>query len=457
MKLEFLAFLCFSQLILGQVLTLKEAEEFIEEPSICNLNGQYIRAIAVNDGIFMSINTKNLTFDPKLKAYNATNNANGMMVDIIQNLAISCNFTYDIYLTKNGTYGTIRKLNGTLEKSGLFSYLSEDFPLILSDIAVTYERSQHVQFLHHFAQDYLALAISNDLGKILDFKLFWSPLSFEVWIALIILCIFPAILMSAQDALLTKEKFKWFNFLSRMIESFAANFGGNFLASKSCSNSQQFVIFSYFINGIIIWITYRASIVAVLSVENFQLPFSDLAELSHSDYLLMTLKQSSAAFEFIDSSSGSVERKVFEKNFDAEKSLVKNLEEGVRNLESKRALYYYYVQLVKTMRNRKCHFKFVYKKSEPRKIAMVVRKGEPRFKRLNFAMKKMDGSGHLQRIRNKYGYIDQYHCQNNQHSVSSIGLNKLVSIFIYYVGIGIIFSCFVMILEILFKSRIKIA
>lgn len=109
----------------GEVLTLKQAEEKFSKRSKCDLSGKYIRAITVIADPFMTI--KYLPdLDLDLQAYRVTKIASGILPDVIENLALACNFSYDIYLAKDVThYGTVRDIeaNNTVEISGLFAYL----------------------------------------------------------------------------------------------------------------------------------------------------------------------------------------------------------------------------------------------------------------------------------------------------------------------------------------------
>ena len=93
---------------------------------------------------------------------------------------------------------------------------------------------------------------------------------------MIVLCILPSFIMSIQEALMERHKqYSCYNFILRVFQGFASNFGGNFL-SRGVAKSHQMTIFFYFINGIIIWICFRASIIAGLSQKNLKLPFTDL-------------------------------------------------------------------------------------------------------------------------------------------------------------------------------------
>ena len=334
--------------------------------------------------------------------------------------------------------------------------LSEKFQLILSDITVNYERSKHVKFLHHVAQDNLALAISEDLKNHLDFDMFWSPLSKEVWIVLIFLCLAPSILMSAQDSLLNYEKFKLSQFFSRLFEAFAANFGGSFLA-KNASRSNQLVIFSYFINGIIVWITYRASVVAVLSHDNLKFPFSDMKSFAQSDYLLLTQANGSVDFRFSKAKQGSIEAEIFKNNMDPERSYHR-IGDGLQKIldNPKQAYFYYHISLAMLMGMKRCQYKFAYEIEPPDRLAMVMRPNDPDYESLNQAMIRMDKNGHLVKLRKYHRYHDQYHCKPISNGVKSITLEKLVSIFLFLIG-AVIISLIVLGVEIVHAKCKKVS
>ena len=433
MRCFFLLTVFVKLVISGEVLTLKQAEiKRQKSQQNCDLNGENLKIITINDERIIQINS-DLNLDVKLEAYKIEE-FEGLLPDILENLAFCCNFTFELFVPKQQYfYGTARKLeNGSIYKSGLFSYLlDKDFDLILSDLTVNYERSQVVNFMHHFTSDALAIAIKNDLHSYLDFAMFWSPLSLEIWILLILFCIFPPILMSLQDTFLMDEKFKIYRFCSRIFESFSANFGGNFL-SKNSNPFNRLVIFSYFINSIVIWITYRASVTAVLSQRKLKVPFSDLEGLANSDFTMMTQPENNIAYMFTKAPFGSLERFIFENNMNQDESFLPIQEGLAKVLENSKFAYYdYHIQMAMLMGNQRCKFKFVSKKFPPDKLAFAMRKKDPKFSKMNAALIKMSENGHLHKLKKFHNIGDELNCQANNPIVSSIGFDKLISIFIF--------------------------
>ena len=102
---------------------------------------------------------------------------------------------------------------------------------------------------------------------------------------------------------------------------FASNFGGNFISHGGIQVQKRLTIFSYFICGIIVWICFRATIIARLSQKQLKLPFKDLSGILNTDYLLTTAPIAWAnGQKWAKASPGTVPDKIFKNNMDIEKS-----------------------------------------------------------------------------------------------------------------------------------------
>ena len=103
------------------------------------------------------------------------------------------------------------------------------------------------------------------------------------------------------------------------------------------------ILFFYFINGIIIWISFRASIIAGLAERKLKLPFTDLEGLAGTDYFLTTTSSGGATGQlFSRSEPGTAYHKVFKNNMNLEESFIGNTK-GLKQLweQPKRAHYHY--------------------------------------------------------------------------------------------------------------------
>ena len=76
--------------------------------------------------------------------------------------------------------------------------------------------------------------------------------------------------------------------------AFIANFGGN---PSKCKidhiTSYKTLLFTFFLDGVIIWICYRAFLFSELSSKINKYPFSDLDTLAKSDYKYEIILESS--------------------------------------------------------------------------------------------------------------------------------------------------------------------
>ena len=219
---------------------------------------------------------------------------------------------------------------------------SGKFEFILMALTVTVTRAKYVQYMHPVIGDRYSLVIRNNLDAQFDPLMYINPLSLEVWILLFALSILPVFIMTFQEVIITDEKFSLSKFMKRFAQAFSSNFGGNFL-SRGVQKSHQMTIFFYFINGIIIWIAFRATIIAGLSNREIKLPFEDLEGLAETDYFLTTTSRYGATgARFHHAKLGTIEEKVYKNNMDEEKSFIGNVK-GLEELmsETHRAHFHY--------------------------------------------------------------------------------------------------------------------
>ena len=80
-------------------------------------------------------------------------------------------------------------------------------------------RSKYVEFTYPLTSDPLAIVIKNDLEQMYDYTLFLNILNYETWVALLGLCLLPAIIIGIQDELMGTRKFIFGKFILRFFES----------------------------------------------------------------------------------------------------------------------------------------------------------------------------------------------------------------------------------------------
>ena len=93
---------------------------------MCDLQGTKLKLLTSDYWPDMFINKSELTapkFDGVSPMYNITQNSRGFLKVLLETLALACNFTFELYMRKDGQDGDVRFQNGTLESSGFYENL----------------------------------------------------------------------------------------------------------------------------------------------------------------------------------------------------------------------------------------------------------------------------------------------------------------------------------------------
>ena len=230
-------------------------------------------------------------------------------------------------------------------------FLIGNFDLLLDAMLMTEIRSKYLDFMYPVITDSYIVVIKNDLDKVHDYTLFYGILNHEVWLVLIILCLLPSIIIAIQELFMETQKFSSRKFMFRLFESkmyysnidlwnffyqillgFASNFGGSFFSRGGIQKHNQLTIFSYYISGMIVWICFRATIVARLSHKNPKLPFIDLNDIPNTDYLVTTSPIDWALGDLLAKAlPGTIYNQIFKNNMDIEKSFIGEVQ-GMKEL-----------------------------------------------------------------------------------------------------------------------------
>ena len=116
----------------------------------------------------------------------------------------------------------------------------------------------------------------------ISWTVYFNPMSTNLWVTLLFLAIVIASILTMIEKLISKYQGHLI-LLTNLWSAVKANFGGQ-PGIMIKNNAHQMVIFCCLLNGSIIWIAYRSSLTAELSVVNYKLPFNDLESLLVSDY-----------------------------------------------------------------------------------------------------------------------------------------------------------------------------
>ena len=397
----------------------------------CNLHGQIVKAITVEEEPFVVFNSTciDTSHISKNSHIDVTRCVHGWVVEVVKALGNNCNFTLQAYTLSNLTYGDVMETeDGTLAQTGLFAEI-EKFDIILGASFITIPRLKVVNYFTDLGFDRMAIFIKNDIGEQEEWWMYVRIFSSEVWLALLSIALIPSILVSIKDSLLHGERVKSISQIGiQFISSFALNFGGNFFDSRN----RGLILVSHLSYGIIIWIFFRGSLTSKLTSRIYNYPFTTLEELSNTDYSLFTLNRNTkAANDFLNAPQGSVYHRILENNIDLDKAFI-GVEKSFKAMfETSMAATYSYEQVGSHALAKKKQFceTLIPWKSQirfPYSIAVNIK-----FKfydQLNLTVQKLKESGSLKRLIAKYDRMIQNNCMREEEV--TIGYEKVFPLFI---------------------------
>ena len=257
----------------------------------CDLKGQIVRGVTTEEPPHTMI-------DWTCIAQNTDANScvSGMVMDIITEVAESCNFKLQLHVKEKGSkFGDVEEANGTLITSGLFKgfetpYQDRDFDFISNPVVMKAIRAKVVDFTAPYHETRYITVIRNDLSHENHWFMYLSIMSKEVWILMFLTLFIPSVILSLEEVLLQKRNFRLKTFISNLYGTFTANFGGNFLGNQRTVPRMTALAF-HLCYGIIIWMYFRAVLTSRLTERHHDLPFKNLDELSESNYELVTGKE----------------------------------------------------------------------------------------------------------------------------------------------------------------------
>ena len=149
-------------------------------------------------------------------------------------------------------------------------------------MAILLRRSLYIDYLPPVTQYKAAIYIPL-LDESIDLKLFISPFTINVWIIILIVSIFTAIMKFSifcyYDSINVLE------FGSAFWTSFISNFGGKpTKKSFDTETPYKIIIFTSLLCGSLIWISYRSYLTSALFITKKKLPFTDMKSFSKTNW-----------------------------------------------------------------------------------------------------------------------------------------------------------------------------
>ena len=257
-----------------------------------NFHGLVLKAMAEVAGLEMSVYPTYINDAPyhsNNQTYLMNGYTYGFFNDILHTLEYELNFTSLIYKRKDSVWGYIYpQSNGSYVGTGIVG----DIFFKRADMALTIgfnlKRALYIDYLPPPIQQIAAVYTpSLDEKESLDFMLFISPLTINVWIIVCIISILKAVLKSF--IFYYYSSFHISDFCPAIWTSFIAFFGGKPTAkSFDSETAYKIVVFISLFSGSLVWIFYRSYLTSALSITRLELPFTDMKSFSKTNWRYQT-------------------------------------------------------------------------------------------------------------------------------------------------------------------------
>ena len=381
------------------------------------------------------------TFDGVSLIYNVTNSTSGFLIDLLQVLSIVCNFKYALYMRKDRQSGDIRIRNETVMSSGFYENLLQTnlYEGIWYLKTMRQRRMEKVKFLFPFRALTESLIIDNEAqDSHYDWTLFLSLFSPSLWFSIALISVLPSVILAFNDSLSKGQSFI-LGLFQRFTASLATTFGGIFQSRNDPHRSTLFV--QYFCFGIVVWITYRASLTSQLSVNIKHAPFEAPEEVLDTNFLLLTARQeNSLGHFFLNAEPRSVEHDLLRSNMDLKYSFVGS-DRALHTLKNSRkpmAVYHYEEEILfKSRIQNICGLRTVWKSKSPMPTSVAFRKDFEHIEKIDNALRYLIESGIFARLLSKYSPSKSFEKCPSQIEGLELGYDKLFSIFLFLIALSI--------------------
>ncbi|CAH8545293.1 unnamed protein product [Schistosoma guineensis] len=245
-------------------------------------------------------------------------NAEGLIIDILNEFSLRLQFRYRLFLPPDGEYGV--KITNTTWNGMIGELLAGRTDIIAAPLTINKERSQDLFFIGPFMEDTLGILINTPEQNEELFQMF-LPFRYDIWLCLIgsifiaafLITIFSIISpFSAWNLALpgaTSDEVSiyhsvWFTVGGMLMQ-------GQELRAIACS--ARTVTLLYWLLVLVIQATWQADLTAFLTRNTIQIPVSSLEDLATSGLSLGAIKNSGTVKMIQSATSNEYYSIVYEK------------------------------------------------------------------------------------------------------------------------------------------------
>lgn len=384
----------------------------------------------------------------------------GFCMDLLKRLAKKVNFTFDVHLSEDGSYGSLRRVNGTDMKrwNGMVGEVIDDkSDLIVAALTINNERAEWIEFSKPFKYQGLTILVKKDQSSN-RLDSFLRPFQINLWLLVLLSVHIVAVILYLLDRFSPFGRFKLarkekeetaLNLSSAMWFSWGVllNSGIGEGTPRSFSARVLGMVWAGF--AMIIVASYTANLAAFLVLDRPKAVVSGIDDPN--------LRNPSGDFKYATVANSSVDA-YFRRQVELssmytfmEKYNVKTAREAIQKVKNNELKAFIWDSPVLYYEaSQDCMLTIAGELFGRSGYGIGMPKGSPWTNNISLAILNFHESGVMEELETTW--IDSKNCAEQSNSPATLGLSHMLGVFIM-VAAGIGAGVVIIILEILYHKH----
>jgi len=391
----------------------------------------------------------------------------GFCVDLLDAIAKINGFNYTIKEVDDGNYGAPTGKNG--EWNGMVrEIIDKKADLVVASLTISYAREQVIDFTKPFMNLGISILFKKPEKQKPELFSFLSPLSFDIWLCMIVAYIVVSLLLCLlarvspyewdnphpcnPDSDMVENQFTFLNSLWFTIGSLMQQ--GSDVAPRAISTRIVGGIWWFF--TLIIISSYTANLAAFLTVERMSSPIDNADDLAKQTKIKYGPTNSGSTMSFFKDSKIPVYEKMWSfMNNDAEASFSKNSKEGIARVIEGNYAFLMESTMIEYNVARNCDLMQVGSLLDSKGYGVGTPRGSPYRDMISNAILKLQEDQKLQMFYNKWWKekgTKNCDAEAAGSDASALAIDNVGGVFVLLLG-GMGLALIVAILEYIWKAR----
>lgn len=388
----------------------------------------------------------------------------GYCMEMLQMLAARVNFTYDLHLSSDNTFGSFKRINNGTKKewTGMVGELvSEQTDLVVAPLTINPERAQAIDFTKPFKYQGLTILVKKE-QKDSSLASFLQPFQDTLWILVGLSVHVVALVLYLLDRFSPFGRFKLaknddteedaLNLSSAMWFAWGVllNSGIGEGTPRSFSARVLGMVWAGF--AMIIVASYTANLAAFLVLDRPDASISGIDDSRlrnpNENFRYATVKDSAVEMYFKRQVElSTMYRKMEEFNYNNADEAIKDVKDGV-----KLQAFIWDSSRLEYEDANDCDLVVAGELFGRSGLGVGLRKGSPWTHPISLSILELHEGGQMEKLDNKWILIESTECPERDHTPATLGLTNMAGVFMMVAG-GIVAGVFLIFVEILYKRH----